>query len=87
MRPLLSVVFVPSTPINEVRLSTAGSSRMTRAKACCRSAIVPNDTACGPSVMPRITPVSWSGKNPLGIRTNSTTVTTSVATVTTSVAC
>ena len=30
MRPLLSVVLVPSTPMNDERLSTAGSSRMTR---------------------------------------------------------
>ena len=28
MRPLLSVVLMPSAPMNEERLSTAGSSRM-----------------------------------------------------------
>jgi hypothetical protein len=30
MRPLFSVVLVPSTPMNDDRLSTAGSLRMTR---------------------------------------------------------
>ena len=37
MRPLFSVVFVPSTPMNDERLSTAGSCRITCASACCRS--------------------------------------------------
>ena len=31
MRPLLGVVLVPSTPMNDDRLSTAGSFRMTSA--------------------------------------------------------
>src|SRR5439155_1108063 len=44
MRPLLSVTLVPSTPMNDDRLSTAGSARMTSASACCRSAISANDT-------------------------------------------
>ncbi len=39
MRPLLSVVLVPSTPMKDDRLSTAGSSRMTLASACWRSAM------------------------------------------------
>ena len=67
MRPLLTVVLVPSTPMNDERLSTAGSFRITSASACCRSAIDSNDTVCGASEMPRITPVSWTGKKPLGI--------------------
>jgi hypothetical protein len=32
--PLFVVVFVPSTPMNDDRLATAGSRRMTRASAC-----------------------------------------------------
>ena len=39
IRPLLSVVLVPSTPMNDDRLSTSGSFRMTLASCCCRSAI------------------------------------------------
>ena len=69
MRPLLSVVLVPSTPMNDERLSTAGSCRITSASACCRSAIAANETFCGASEMPRITPVSCTGKNPLGTMT------------------
>ena len=37
MRPLLSVVLVPSMPMKEDRLSTAGSFRITLASACWRS--------------------------------------------------
>ena len=39
MRPLLGVMFVPSTPMNDERLSTSGSFRITRARACWRSAM------------------------------------------------
>ena len=39
MRPLLSVVLVPSAPMKEERLSTAGSARMTLASSCCFSAM------------------------------------------------
>ena len=35
MRPLLSVVLVPSAPMNEEMLSTAGSARITFASSCC----------------------------------------------------
>src|SRR5712664_1010790 len=35
MRPLLRVVFVPSAPINDAMLSTAGSWRMIFASCCC----------------------------------------------------
>src|SRR5439155_245086 len=52
MRPLLTVVFVPSTPMNEDKLSTSGSCRMTFAKACCRSAIASNEIVCGDSEIP-----------------------------------
>ena len=38
MRPLFSVMFVPSTPMNDVRLSTSGFFRICAASACCCSA-------------------------------------------------
>ena len=41
MRPLFSVVLVPSMPMNEDRLSTAGSFRIILASACCCRAISP----------------------------------------------
>ena len=69
MRPLLSVALVPSTPMNDVRLATAGSVSTTSANACWRSAIVANETVCGASEMPWIAPVSCTGKNPLGMIT------------------
>ena len=67
MRPLLSVVLVPSMPMKEERLSTAGSFRITWARACCRSAMAGKEMVCGASEMPRITPVSCTGKKPLGM--------------------
>ena len=70
MRPLLSVVLVPSTPMKDDRLSTAGSFRITLASACWRSAMAGNEMVCGASEMPRITPVSCTGKNPLGMIQN-----------------
>ena len=36
------------------------------ASSCCRVAIAGNEIVCGASEMPRITPVSCTGKNPLG---------------------
>ena len=36
MRPLFRVVLVPSTPMKEERLSTAGSFRITAATRCCK---------------------------------------------------
>ena len=65
MRPLLSVVLVPSTPMKEERLSTAGSCRITLASSCWRSAIAGNEIVCGASEMPCTTPVSCVGKKPL----------------------
>ena len=67
MRPELSVGLVPSTPTNEVRLSTSGSFRMTSASARWRSLIAANDTLCGASVMAWIRPLSCTGKKPLGM--------------------
>jgi hypothetical protein len=57
-RPLLGVVFIASTPMNEDRLSTAGSWSSACVNACCLSASAVNDVVCGASVMPRMTPVS-----------------------------
>ncbi len=69
MRPLFSVTFVPSIPMNDDKLSTAGSSRMTRASARWRSAMAGNEIDCGASEMPRTAPVSSTGKNPFGTTT------------------
>ena len=69
MRPLFGVMLVPSTPMNDDRLATSGSFRITRASACWRSAMAANETSCGASEMPRITPVSCTGKKPLGTTT------------------
>ena len=69
MRPLFMVVLVPSMPMNDERLSTAGSFRITRTSACWRSAMAGNEIDCVASEMPRMTPVSWTGKNPFGIST------------------
>ena len=58
MRPLLGVALVPSTPMNDDRLSTAGSLRITVARACWRAAIPANEMVCGASEIPKISPVS-----------------------------
>jgi hypothetical protein len=67
MRPLLRVVLVPSMPMKEERLATAGSFRITRARDCCAWAMASKETDWGASDMPRITPVSCTGKKPLGM--------------------
>ena len=69
MRPLLAVVLIPSTPMNEERLWTAGSRRITAANACWRSAIAVKEIVVGASETPRITPVSCTGKKPFGTTT------------------
>ena len=66
MRPLLRVVLVPSMPMKDDRLATAGSLRISVTRACCRSAMAGKETVWGASEMPRITPVSCTGKKPLG---------------------
>ena len=65
-RPLLGVTFVPSTPMNDEMLSTAGSFSSSATSACWRSDMPSNDTVCGASVTPMMTPVSWTGKKPFG---------------------
>ena len=70
MRPELSVTFEPSTPMNEDRLSTSGSVRIALASVLLHGrAILSNEIACEACVTPWMTPVSWIGKNPLGIFT------------------
>ena len=86
IRPLLSVTLVPSTPMNEDRLSTAGSCRITAASACCRAAIAGNEIVCDASEIPWMVPVSCTGKKPFGTTTYSITVSASVATATARVA-
>ena len=86
IRPLLIVVLVPSIPMNDDRLSTPGSFRIVPASASWRSFMALKETVCDPSEMPRITPVSCTGKNPLGMTRKRNTVVNSVATATTSVA-
>ena len=73
------VVFVPSMPMKLDRLRTAGSSRIARFSSSCRAAISSNEASCGASEIPRITPVSWTGKNPLGTTRYRCTVAASVA--------
>jgi len=87
IRPLLTVTFVPSTPMNEDRLSTAGSFRISEASACCSAAIAGNEIVCGASEMPWMVPVSCTGKNPFGTTTYSITVSPRVAAATARVAC
>ena len=55
--------------MNDDRLATSGSFRIIAASACCRSAIAVNEMSSGASETPRITPVSCTGKKPLGTTT------------------
>ncbi len=75
-------MFCPSTPTNEDRLVTSGSRRMARPSACWWALIAASEVVWLATEMPWITPVSCTGKNPLGIITASATVsaTLSVAT-------
>lgn len=79
MRPVFSVVLVPSTPINEEMEATAGSLSKCSASACWRSAMAAKEMDWSASVVAAIVPVSCSGKKPLGTTKYSSTVTTSVA--------
>ena len=67
MRPLFSVVLVPSAPMKEERLSTAGSCRMTFASSCCALVMAAKEMDAGACEMPWMTPVSCTGKKPLGM--------------------
>ena len=59
-------MLVPSTPMNDDRLTTSGSVRTASASACWRSDIALNEMSCGALVMPRMAPVSCIGKEALG---------------------
>ena len=67
MRPLLSVVLVPSTPMKDDRLTDVrvlehrGGQRLPGARA-----MAPKEIDCGASVIAWMRPVSWTGKNPSG---------------------
>ena len=67
MRPLLSVMLVPSTPMNEDRLTTSGSLRIAAASCAWRRDMSAKETDCGASVIAWMTPVSCTGKKPLGM--------------------
>jgi hypothetical protein len=69
MRPALIVVLVPSTPMNDDTLSTAGSSRITFCTASCLRPIDWNELVCAASVIAWIMPVSCTGKKPFGTTT------------------
>ena len=74
MRPVLRLVLVPSTPMNEVRLCTAGSRSNTSARACWRCAMASNEVDWVASVMTCKLPVSCKGKKPLGTHRYKATV-------------
>ena len=82
MRPLFSVVFVPSAPMNDEMLSTAGSASSTFASSCCFSVIASNEVEAAACEMPWMIPVSCVGKKPFGMVIYKTTVSTSVASAT-----
>ena len=69
--PLFSVVLVPS--MHDERAT--GFPHPDRPRITAATLLLPlgviesNETSCGPSEMPRITPVSCTGKNPLGVMT------------------
>ncbi len=78
-RPAFSVVLVPSTPMKEDRLSTAGSCSTASASTCWRAAMAEKDVSCAASEIPWMTPVSCTGKKPLGIATYIATVAAKVS--------
>ncbi|CAM3583376.1 hypothetical protein DETS111669_16960 [Delftia tsuruhatensis] len=78
-RPVFSVVLLPSTPMKDEMLCTAGSLSSSSARACWRSAMAANEMDWSASVVAWMVPVSWSGKKPLGTAKYSSTVTASVA--------
>ncbi len=84
-RPLLLVGLVPSAPMNEATADTSGSCRTTSASARWRSIIRVKDASGAASETPMMRPVSWVGKNPLGMITARRKVRPRVAMVTASV--
>ena len=57
-RPEFIVMLVPSTPMKDDTLSTAGSFRMIEASSRLRSDMEVKDAVCGASEMPWMSPVS-----------------------------
>ena len=86
MRPVFGVRLVPSTPMNEARFSTAGSFKITAASSLCRRSMAAKEMLCGAWEIPRICPVSCTGKKPLGTTQNSATVAASAPNATPTVA-
>ena len=66
MRPVLSAVLLPSTPMNDDRLATSGSSSSWRATASCCFFMASNEMVPGACVTTWMTPLSCTGKKPLG---------------------
>ena len=69
MRPLLAVMLVPSIPMNDDRLATSGSFKITSASRRWRALMAGKEMLCGASEIPMITPVSCTGKKPVGTMT------------------
>ena len=67
MRPLFRVVLMPSAPMKEDRLSTAGSCRMMLRQFLLLLGHRGERDGLRACEMPWITPVSCTGKNPLGM--------------------
>ncbi|KAG1432961.1 hypothetical protein G6F57_022542 [Rhizopus arrhizus] len=84
-RPVFSVVFMPSIPMNDDRLCTSGSANRDCATACWRRDMASNEVFCDDWVTPCSTPPSCTGKNPLGTARYSRPVSTTVATMTSNV--
>ena len=85
-RPLLSVWFVPSEPMNDATLATSGSASTTSATRRCTSIMRGNEISAGACVTPSTRPVSCCGKKPFGTTTARPAVSATVAIVATSVA-
>ena len=69
MRPVFSVGLVPSTPMNDDRLSTVGvlAGSTSRERLLALGHRARTRSICGASEMPWIRPVSCTGKKPFGI--------------------
>ena len=83
MKKLVLLKVLP--PSVKPTLITAGSWRTMSAIVLERSLIAANEMSCAPSAIPAMKPVSCCGKKPLGMKTYSATVVTSVATKITSI--
>ncbi|OIQ76288.1 hypothetical protein GALL_420300 [mine drainage metagenome] len=66
-RPVFIVVLTPSMPTTEEMLATAGSCSSASTSASCRRCMAANEMSCGATVVAWISPVSCTGKKPLGM--------------------